>query len=964
MFNRNKILFIIKILLLLIVYLNTHSAQTVTIKGTVIDSTTKEILPGANILINRTGIGTASDNDGKFIFRNIPHGNYRIRTSYVGYKDKELDLKLITGQTIEIVITLNPAIVESKTVTITAQANNQIEAIIKQLTAEQIKNVVSKERLLKLPDGNAADVAARLPGVLLIRNGDEGAELVIRGLAPQYNQITIDGIQLPPNIAVNGEYTQSTLVGDRSTNLSMISSGILGGIEVIKSITPDMDAAVFGGVVNFELKKAAIDSSNSPSFELITQGGYNSIKSNYNNYRFSGTYQQRFFSQKLGIFLQGSFEKRYPGGNTLDANYNLTDKLHGDSGTPDLTNVSLRDYLTRYERNGLTSVIDYKYPSGEIEFKNLFSKYDINRQYRGQSVNSNRIGYSAAEISDKLNSVVNIFSIMQEIPYFTIDLKLAHANSESFSPKNLTISFNQRNSLGNISKLTPKALVAKVVPNENAAGYNGISDNSNLVKDKTLTAMSDFKTNYFSSDFFSANIKFGGMYQYRKRSYDFDQWSGPASSPSVSISQILSSYWGSNTNNYIPVIRNFIDKNYSFGNFFNGDYSINYPVDINLLNLIYDRIWTPELSENDEFQSTIPDYNGTEDKSALYVMSKINFYNSITILPGVRYQNLSTTYLGYRIKITLPQNYDYTVVTKTENHGYWLPMLHLIYKPLSWFQMHFAYTNTLNYPPYSAIVPSYTIDQTSITYNNFALKPATSENYDLVFSFFNNEIGLFSINGFKKRIKNLVFSNQTFVTDFKSYPDLPQNSSQLYTFSTHINNPIPIDIWGIETEWQTNFWYLPKPFSWIEFTINYAHIFSQAAYPKGELYFDYNEDGSYTRSIVNAYYKTRLLGQPNDILNSSIGIDYKGFSGRVSIVYINNIFEKADFWLQNRVISDKSVRWDISIRQSLPWFNTQVYLDLINLTGTDETSLNERTNFPESISRYGMFGNFGLKILL
>jgi len=106
------------------------------------------------------------------------------------------------------------------------------------------------------------------------------------------------------------------------------------------------------------------------------------------------------------------------------------------------------------------------------------------------------------------------------------------------------------------------------------------------------------------------------------------------------------------------------------------------------------------------------------------------------------------------------------------------------------------------------------------------------------------------------------------------------------------------------------------------------------------------------------------LGQPNDILNSSIGIDYKGFSGRVSIVYINNIFEKADFWLQNRVISDKSVRWDISIRQSLPWFNTQVYLDLINLTGTDETSLNERTNFPESISRYGMFGNFGLKILL
>ena len=196
-------------------------------------------------------------------------------------------------------------------------------------------------------------------------------------------------------------------------------------------------------------------------------------------------------------------------------------------------------------------------------------------------------------------------------------------------------------------------------------------------------------------------------------------------------------------------------------------------------------------------------------------MSKINFDDIITLLPGVRYQNLTTTYLGYRVEITYPQNYLYKVATKTEAHGYWLPMLHLIYKPLSWLQIHFAYTNTLNYAPYSAIPPSYTIDQTSITYNNFTLKPATSENYDLVFSFFNNEIGLFTVDGFKKRIKNLVFSNQTFVTDLSPYPDLPQRN-QLYTFSTYINNPIPIDVWGIETEWQTHFWYLPQPFSWIE----------------------------------------------------------------------------------------------------------------------------------------------------
>lgn len=956
--NKNKIT--IHIALLLAFFLSISFAQTASIKGTVVDSTYNIILPGANILISGTSIGTASDENGNFVIQNLQPGKYKIVTSYVGYKESEVLVELNSGSTIEVFIKLVSASIESKTVTISAQANSQIEAISKQLTSEQIKNIISSDRINKLSDINAAEAASRLPGVLLIRNGGEGAELVIRGLAPQYNQITIDGIQLPPNIAVNGEYTQSTLVGDRSTNLSMISSGMLGGIEVIKAITPDMDAAVFGGVVNFDLKKATLDNSNFPSFELLFQGGYNSLKNNHNNYRISGIYQQRFLLQNLGIFVQGSIESRTPGGNTLEANYVLTDKLKRDLGLPDLTNVSLEDYLTNYERKDLTSVIDFKYSSGEIEFKNLFSNYDIKKEIRRQSISSNSLVYSATDIVDNLNSIVNIFSIKQNVNNFNIDLKLAHANSESSAPKNLSIYFNQRNNFGNIARMLPKDLVAKVIPSD-AARYNGISDYSTFVKDKALTALLNIKSNYYETDLFKANIKFGGMYQYRNRSYDFDQWSGPATRPSVSIQQILSNYWGGQNDNS-PVIRNFIDKDYTFENFFDGDYSINYPVDINLLNIIYNEYWTPQLTQNDEFQSTIQDYNGTEKKSAGYFMSTIKIYDLLTILPGVRYQNLTTTYLGYRIKRTLPENYLYKEATKTESHGFLLPMLHLIYKPLSWFQIHFAYTNTLNYPPYSAIVPSYSIDLASIAYNNFKLKPATSENYDLVFSFFNNEIGLFSVNGYKKRIENLVFSNHTFVSDLTPYHDLPQNNSQLYSFDTYINNPIPIDIWGIETEWQTHFWYLPEPFSWLDFTINYSHIFSKASYPKGELFIDYKEDGSFTRHILNAYYESRLLGQPNDILNSSIGIEYKGFSGRVSVVYINNIFLKADFWLQNRVISEKSTRWDISLRQTLPWFNSQFYLDLINVTETDEQSLNERTNYPQSIFRYGMFGNLGVKI--
>ncbi len=254
----NKKLLAVNFFLFFLFYLNILLAQTASIKGTVIDSVSKDILPGANIILVGTSFGTATENEGKFMLRNVPPGKYSVKASFVGYRAKEFEVTLKANRTLETVIKLIPASIEGKTVTVTSQAVGQNEAITRQLNSEQIKNVVSSSRIQELPDVNAADVAARLPGVSLIRNGGEGAELVIRGLSPQYNQVTIDGIQLPPNIAVNGEYTQSTLVGDRSTNLSMISSGILGGVEVIKAITPDMDAAVLGGVVNFDLKESSL----------------------------------------------------------------------------------------------------------------------------------------------------------------------------------------------------------------------------------------------------------------------------------------------------------------------------------------------------------------------------------------------------------------------------------------------------------------------------------------------------------------------------------------------------------------------------------------------------------------------------------------------------------------------------------------------------------------------------------
>jgi hypothetical protein len=107
-----------------------------------------------------------------------------------------------------------------------------------------------------------------------------------------------------------------------------------------------------------------------------------------------------------------------------------------------------------------------------------------------------------------------------------------------------------------------------------------------------------------------------------------------------------------------------------------------------------------------------------------------------------------------------------------------------------------------------------------------------------------------------------------------------------------------------------------------------------------------------------------MLNQPNDIVNLSIGYDFEGFSARVSMLYQDNIFKHPDFWMQNRVNSDKYTRWDLSVRQQLPWYGLQVYFNMNNITGANDVDINQKNSFPASEQRYGMTADLGLRMKL
>jgi len=123
------------------------------IKGVVVDGNSGESLIGANIMIVGTSIGAAANIDGEFVLASVEPGEYTLKISYVGYKDKIEKVTVVSNRATEITVELSWIAVEGKEVLVTAQAKGQLAAINEQLSSNEIKNRVGKiAELLKLSD--------------------------------------------------------------------------------------------------------------------------------------------------------------------------------------------------------------------------------------------------------------------------------------------------------------------------------------------------------------------------------------------------------------------------------------------------------------------------------------------------------------------------------------------------------------------------------------------------------------------------------------------------------------------------------------------------------------------------------------------------------------------------------------------------------------------------------------------
>jgi outer membrane receptor protein involved in Fe transport len=131
------------------------------IAGSVIDASTNDALPGANVVVQGTFLGASTDVDGFYTINNIPPGSYSVSVSVLGYRKHTVTNVVVRiDLTTRIDAKLQPEAIETEEVVVRAER----PIVQKDLTSSSV--TVSSEELKRIPTENLTQVVNIQAGVV------------------------------------------------------------------------------------------------------------------------------------------------------------------------------------------------------------------------------------------------------------------------------------------------------------------------------------------------------------------------------------------------------------------------------------------------------------------------------------------------------------------------------------------------------------------------------------------------------------------------------------------------------------------------------------------------------------------------------------------------------------------------------------------------------------------------------
>lgn len=701
--------------------------------------------------------------------------------------------------------------------------------------APNLVEVQPLSEMIKLPDINLAEALQRVPGISLETDSGEGRFINIRGLDSDLNAGTYAGVRLPAS------NPSSPFGGGRAVAYDTFPMGIIGGVEVTKTLRPDLDAEGVGGSINL-VPRTGAEHGGRPFIDVDLGSGYEPLRSSpvYHGEISIGS----SFSGGDGIgglfagadafsaVLTGVFHSDERGIDDVEESYSDNQS----SGAPDklLSNLQFRRYEYERKRYGMAANLDAKATddtnlyarllwSGYLEaghkhylvLNNLDSDFangcsplpscTVDPNNPNGFVSPGAGGDLEQDTTDSLERIENDMAILggsSTLSGFRLDYRGSYAvgsdrvsrsyGSQWLDPNVVPIAYDN-----NTNANYPTFHTLNGVDPANPANYllSNIGTGPSYAKDGEWAVALDATIPFGSGDR-TGEWKFGASGRWRHKT---SQSSSPVFTPNGTINL----------------------AGYTYGSpqyYYNHDYNIGPAISNGAVAALYNSDLGTITDDAAADASTNADDD--EDVYAGYGSWSARF-GQLGLLAGVRVESTHATYRG-----NLYNNDDDTNTPATQSDSYTnaFPTLQGRWYFSDELVGRLTYATGIARPGFDQITPGASISVTNatVTVGNPSLRPMMAENFDATLEYYPGNGQVATLGLFDKQFSNYALLSQQIV---QGYP-FPGLNNTITTVQSYSNGPGSAE--GIEAQYQQQLVFLPRPLDGLGYSANITIVSSRA----------------------------------------------------------------------------------------------------------------------------------------
>jgi TonB-dependent receptor len=867
-------------------------------------------LPGAVVTLDGSR-STTTDLNGRFSFTGVSADKHVVKLVYASYVSVEAAVNTSNGNQF-VVLKTKPGTTELGEIQVVGSLlQGQAKALNRQKSNINSSNVVSSDQVGRFPDDNIGDAAKRIPGITMQNDQGEARNIIIRGLAPQLNSVTINGERIP---SAEGD--------NRNVQMDLIAADMIQTIEVSKALTPDMDADAIGGSVNLVTRAAPAGQ------RIVVTGGalYNSLSQKVTP-NGSFTYGNRFAKDKIGIVASASSKDHVFGSDNAEFEWDFE-----DVNNPYVFNYEVRQYDVRRLRQNLSANLDFRLAPGHTIFvqsmysnrKDWENRYRLRMQtereddgtYMAQIRMQTKGG--AADIDNARLENQTMYSTALRGEHLFGKLRTDWSLSRSFAnelrPNERYMQYRVRD-----------AEVIMDLSNTRSPFMSPVSNGLDLA-DYGLHELTEQQQNTYDLDHNArldftlpvgkGNLKFGARYRRKDkfREIEFKEYEFLGDEPDFADGNVK--WTASRADNYMA------------GNYFN------YAASKSFMSASY--LGGLDLTNEALFEgSDIPEefaaanYDADETVTGAYAMYSATS-GKLEYTAGVRVENTVNIYRGNAYDI------DDETSTPTSGEGNYtnlLPSVLMKYNLSSRSLIRGSVTSTMARPNYYDLVPyiSFSRDDLEAEFGNPDLKAATATNVDLSYENYLPNVGLISAGVFYKRINNFIYTES--INDF-------EYNGTTYDAQTPKNGEVAT-VQGLELAFQ--------------------RTLGKSGFAKNlNLYTNATFTASQTTGVRDGE-NIALAGTAPIMLNASLAYDAKKFTARVSFNHAQGyVDEYGGDAYTDRFYGDQSFV-DINAYYALTP-KLRVFIDLNNLTNQPLRYYQFEEQYTMQMEYYGFRAKLGVKL--